>query len=189
METSEARSLSTQLERTVRVADQSCSGYASLRDRYRIWSTAVDIIVLLTSVWLCALSFVNDEVARIVTPRGMSKDFWQGLLSTVVFGVSLVQLQVNWKGRSQLYHQAHVSLSALVKECRLLGPAATDEEMRVIIAKYHTISDGLEAIPEREFLKLKRQHKIKVEISKMLDSRPGAPIWKLRLELWCRHFW
>lgn len=175
-----------QLARAVRVSDQLCTGYAVLRDRYKEWATAMDLIILALSAWLSALSFVSNEIAAVVTPYGLSKDLWQGLLSTFVFVCSLVQLQVNWKGRAQLYQQAVLSLSSFVKESRPLIAQPEPNAIRSALLKYQTVTDSIEPIPEASFLALKRRHRIKLVLSDLLDKRPGASIWVLKLQVWFR---
>lgn len=176
----------TPLLKAIRVADQLCTGYAILRDVYRDRSMFSDVIVLLVSVWLCALSFASDAIAAVVTPVGFSKDLWQGLLSTSVFALSLLQLQVNWKGRAQLYQQALTSLSSFTKEYRAVAEVADELMVRNALTRYQTITDAIEPIPESKFLSLKRRHKLKVEVSKILDSRPGISIPLIRFRLWLR---
>lgn len=174
------------LERTLRVADQSCTAYAILRDKYRERALAVDILILLASTWLTSLSFVRDDIAVLVTPGNFSKDFWQGLLSITVFSFSLLQLQVNWKGRAQLYLQAGTTLSAFVKEYRPVAASADEATQRSALIRYQVLTDALEPVPESQFLSLKRRHKIKVEISTILDTKPGASITMLRVKMWLR---
>lgn len=176
----------TALERALRVADQSCTAYAILRDKYRDRALALDILILLASTWLTSLSFAKDDIALLVTPANLSKDFWQGLLSVVVFGLSLLQLQVNWKGRAQLYLQAGTSLSAFVKEYRPMATSADEATQRNALVRYQVLTDSLEPVPESQFLLLKRRHKTKIEISTILDAKPGASITILRIRMWLR---
>lgn len=52
--------------------------------------------------------------------------------------------------------------------------------------QYRLVSDTLIQIPENDFLRLKRKHLIKVEISRQLDTAPGTSIFLLSLRLWFR---
>jgi hypothetical protein len=56
-------------------------------------------------------------------------------------------------------------------------------EFQRVADRYDMASDVGTGIPERDFLKLKRRHKLKVEISKLLDARPGASIALIKLQL------
>jgi len=174
------------LERALRVSDQSCTAYAILRDRYKRWSTGLDLGILLTSAWLTAMVFVQPAIAEQLTPGTISKDVWLGLLSIGAFCLSLVQLQVNWKGRAQAYQQAATTLSNFVKELRPLKGTADAARIEVVLARYQALTESLEPIPESDFVKLKQRHKIKLEISRHLDSFPGTSIGILRIKLWWR---
>jgi len=177
------------LERAVRVSDQSCTAYAILRDRYRRFSTALDLMILVLSAWLTAMVFVQPEIGIQLSPRGVSKDLWIGLLSIAAFCLSLVQLQVNWKGRAISYQLAATALSGFVKEFRPILGAATVTQAQVGLARYQVLSDSLEPIPDSKFLALKQAHAVKVEMSKHLDQYPGASLSLLRFRLWWRDTW
>lgn len=174
------------LERAVRVGDQSCTCYAILRDRFRLRSTLLDVAILLISAWLSAMVFVQPAIAELLTPFALSKDLWLGMLSIGAFALSLVQLQVNWKGRAQAYGQACVSLSAFVKEGRGILAAGDVPRARSALARHHAVAEALEPIPDSQFLSLKRQHLVKVELSRQLDRSPGMSLLLMRLALWVR---
>ena len=143
-------------------------------------------MILLISAWLTAMVFAQASIAEQLTPGTLSKDMWLGLLSIGAFGLSLVQLQVNWKARAQVYHQAATALSTFVKEVRPVLGSTDTAKIEAALAKYQVLTESLEPIPESEFVKLKKKHKVKVEISKHLDNYPGASITLFRLKLWYR---
>jgi len=174
------------LQRALRVADQSCTGYSALRDRFRARSTFLDLTILLISAWLVAMVFVQPTIAVELSPRGISKDIWLGLLSIGVFFLSLIQLQVDWKGRAGTYQQAAAALSAFVKEFRPLSSEAESTALERALLRYQMLTDTLEPIPESQFLSLKRRHKLKVEVSRHLDTHPGTNIWLIKAALWWR---
>ncbi len=165
------------VERAVRVSDQSCTAYAFLRDRYRKWAFWLDAAILLLSGWLSAMVFVKPEIAKILTPSNLSSELWIGLLSIVAFSFSLLQLLVNWKGKAEIYHQAATTLSSFVKEQRPLLKSLSEDQAGLVLARYTVVTDGLEPIPERHFLSLKKRHLVKKEISKLMDDHPGANLW------------
>lgn len=175
----------TALDRAVRVGDQSCTAYAHLRDKYRRYSFRLDLSILLLSGWLASMVFVQPHVAVALSPRQIPSEIWIGLLSILAFALSLIQLQVNWKGKAQLYQQAASSLSAFVKEHRHLVRTISEPQAEAALARYSALTDGLEPIPERLFLALKKEHRLKVELSRVLDDRPGANLifWRLAIAL------
>lgn len=174
-----------ELSRVRRVSDQSCTGYSVLRDRYHRRAMILDLSVLLLSTWLVAMVFVQPAVAIALSPRNIPRDLWLGLLSIGTFALSLVQLKVNWKGRAATYQRALALLNSFVRECRVISDADTGA-IHAALRRYHAITESIEPIPEAEFLALKKRHKLKVEISKYLDSHPGATLWLLRTKIWLR---
>lgn len=174
------------LSRALRVANQSCTAYSILRDRYQRWSTLLDLSILLLSTWLTAMVFVQPQVAVELSPRGISKDLWLGLLSIGAFALSLIQLQVNWKGRAESYKQAAATMGTFMKENRPIESSTDDTLINQALLRYQFVTDNLTPIPDSDFLKLKQQHKLKVEISRYLDQHPSANLSLLRIKLWWR---
>ena len=67
-----------------------------------------------------------------------------------------------------------------------LNRVLTPDECKHVIDRYNTVSSMCIKIPESKFNKLKRKHKVKVEISTRLDEYPGSSILLLRLRIWIR---
>jgi hypothetical protein len=179
--------ISEDLERTIRVSDQSCTAHAVLRDRYRRRSTGLDLAILLTSGWLVATVWIQPSIADRLTPIYISREIWLGLLSLFTFGLSLVQLQVNWKERANSHHQALTTLSTYVKELRVLRGATDVPRISAALERYQAITEPLQPIPEADFLQLKKRHLLKVAASKHLDAYPGTSLFLFRLALLLRH--
>jgi len=53
-------------------------------------------------------------------------------------------------------------------------------------AKFELSGTVTPPIPEKRFLTLKREHRLKVECSKMLDSCPGTWPWLARVKVFVR---
>lgn len=180
-----ADSKRTALKRAVRVGDQSCTAYAHLRDKYRRYSFWLDVAILLLSGWVVSMVFVQPHIAVALSPKQIPTDIWIGLLSILAFALSLIQLQVNWKGRAQLYQQAASSLSAYVKEHRPLASTVSEPQADAALARYSALTDGLEPIPESLFLALTKKHRLKVEHRGCSTTTPGASLmlWRLSIAL------
>ena len=176
-------SLVYDLNRTIRVSDQSCTGHAILRDRYKRRSTCLDLAILLISAWLTAMVWIQPGIADQLTPFGISRELWLGLLALGAFCLSLVQLQVNWKERANSHHQALATLSTYVKELRVLRGSTDMGHIAAALERYQAITEPLQSIPESDFLGLKRQHLIKMATSKHLDTHPATNLLLFRLAL------
>lgn len=178
--------LRANLQRTIRVSDQSCTGYAILRDRYRQWSLLLDLAILLLSLWLIAMVWVQPAIADKLSPPGIQRDIWLGLLAILTFALSLVQILVNWKEKANSYHQAMLTLSTYVKELRLLWNSDDKAQIENALIRYQAITEPLLPIPDSQFLKLKKRHKMKILVSKFLDRNPGTNMTLLRAIVWWR---
>jgi hypothetical protein len=175
------------VDRALRVADQQATAYAILRDRYQYRSRLLDIGVLLLSIWLVAMTFVEPVIGDSLSPAFVRREIWIGLLSIGAFVLSTLQLLVDWKGRAQSYARSLAAVSGFVKAYRgLLKRDEVDSAaVNEALAAYRAISDSVEAVPESEFLRLKQRHRIKIAISQVLNERPGRSITLIRLGI----FW
>jgi hypothetical protein len=115
--------------------------------------------------------------------------FWGGLVAVFTFFLSVLQLQVDWKRRSDA-HKRSVDIYAEVKReagYLLASSGELDESAcRRVLARYDMASSVGVEIPESEFLRQKQTHKIKVRLSKYLDRYPSASIPLTGIRFWFR---
>jgi hypothetical protein len=178
----------SELERIRRVADMLCSGHAGLRDLYARRALILDLSILGLSVWLTALAFVEPRLNLSLTPFGLEPQLWTGILSVGVLFLSITQLKTDWKGRSDAHRRTVDTYAEVKREAGyLLASHESDEQgRRRVLARYDMASAvGIE-MPERFFLREKRRHRMKVALSKHLDTHPGASIMLTRLRIWVR---
>jgi hypothetical protein len=177
-----------EFERIHRVSNLMCTCHAGLRDKYAEFSFLLDMAILSLSTWIVALAFIDPKLVKYVTPFGMDPQMWIGAVGVGTFLLSLLQLRVDWKGKADS-HERSFEVYADIKQltARLLSAncqidmLADDVRSRYLSAGAITV-----AIPERQFLRLKMRHLTKIEISKILDSRPASSIFILRIRLWIR---
>jgi len=187
---SEQVSIRDELVRVRQVADMLCTAHAVLRDRFTRRALAIDLSVLCLSTWLVALAFVEPAINARLTPPHFSPVLWGGLLSVCVcvFILTLVQLKTDWKGRADA-HRRTLDLYAEVKReagYTLASNEIDETDSRRVLSRYDMASAvGIE-VPESDFLRLKRRHRIKVAISRELDKAPYTSIRLLQLKLWIR---
>jgi hypothetical protein len=163
--------------------------HTMLRDRFTRLATAMDVVILTCSVIICAVTFARDDLfARFGLSASAMRDL-VGAASAAVFILSVIALRVDWKSCSANHHEAVRKLTWLVAQYRSakLGadawlPARTEELQRL----YWETMDNVVPIPSRRFAKLKARYLRGVEVSKMLDSHPGCPVWVLRTVLMYR---
>jgi hypothetical protein len=84
-------------ERQYRVARQTLSIHAFLRDRFAFKSTVAEIALLVCSVVFCATTFAADDLYQTIGLSPATARVALGLASVVAFAFSLTLLVVNWK--------------------------------------------------------------------------------------------
>ena len=101
----------------------------------------------------------------------------------------MVQVKVDWKGQADKHMQALAMYAAVKRECSYLLASERvlpKHECHNVLAKYEMAGSLGVEIPEKDFLKQKRRHLLKIEISKYLDTHPSASILLVRFQLWRR---
>jgi hypothetical protein len=178
----------SELARIRRVADMLCSSHAALRDRYARRATALDLSILALTAWLSAIAFVAPRINATLTPPSFDPQIWVGLLSVATLFLAIVQLKTNWKGRSDAHRRSLDIYAEVKREAGYILARGEIEDRAVVgvLERYNMASAvGIE-IPEKDFLVLKRHHKLKVALSKYLDNHPGASITLMRARFWYR---
>lgn len=168
-----------ELDRIRRVSDLLCTAHATLRDRYSRRAFLLDIIILLSSAWLTALSFLDPRFNRWLVPFDFDPSLWIGLLGVITFGLTLVQFKTDWKGRSEAHKRSFGMYVEVKREASYLLSSPVDipfRDFQRLAARYDMASDVGTGVPEKDFLRLKRAHKLKIEASRALDEKPGMSI-------------
>lgn len=170
-----------------RVVDQMLTAHSALRDRFLRRALGLDLAILIPSAILVAGLFVDPEIARRVLPAKANTTLVLGIVSLIVFAASIVQIKVDWAGKAALHGKAFDALlsikHALGRLHRIEDESQWESEFRVIRSTYELVGSLTVLIPDAEFLRLKRKHLLKIAVSKLLDKRPGAFAWYLRLTI------
>lgn len=179
--------ISARLKNIKRVADQTCSAHSMLRDRYSAQAFGLDLIILSASAWTLALSFADPAIALKLTPFRVPPVIWTGLMGIAIFIATLAQLKLDLKGKSDGHRracEAHADVKKAAGDAsRREGDPdrLTEVEARLALATAVGVP-----IPEKEFVKLKRQHLQKVALSRHLDEQPFASPLRLKIAWWWR---
>jgi hypothetical protein len=178
----------TELERIRRVSDQSCSVHSWLGQRHERRALALELAILGASIWLVAVAFVKEPVSGQLTPFDWDPQIWVGCLGCAVFFLTLLVAFVGWKVKGEA-HKRSAGLYAEVKAetgRELLNTAISTERFKRVEGRYNFVGQLATPIPEREFLRQKKRHALKVAISKHIDNHPGSSILLTRLRFWWR---
>jgi hypothetical protein len=162
------------------------SMHAILRDRFSRLSSGFDVALVSAGTVLCATTFLDPAVLDAVGVPSQAARLALGTASVAVFLLSLISLRVDWKERSARHQHACKSLSDLKLKCRELRAASAERraaEGPEFIRAAAFVASELPPIPDAQFARLKSKHKVKVEVSRLLDRYPGLPPWILRWSL------
>lgn len=181
--------LEAELRKREQVSDMMLTAHSILRDRFTRRSTAFDITLLVLSSILCGTTFLDPSLVKHFNLDPEIIRTILGLCAVLVFILSIIGLRVDWKERSSRYQYACRVLADIKAKSKELNVFQDDSQQKEAYDFLHAsglILRELAPIPDREFLKLKAQHKRKIEISKLLDVYPSAPVWMLRSKLFFR---
>ena len=184
--------IQNEITRMYRVSDLMITAHSTLRDRYAFRARATDIVLLVGGALVAAFTFLDPGTARILLPSGLPAAVLVGLAGIGIFVASLVQMKMDWNGRSALHGRAAEAYLSIKHElgrakCSLAeDPKTFESAFASLRDRYEAIGVGAISVPDRLFPRLKQIHALKVEISKALDLRPGASILLLRWRFWWR---
>ncbi len=171
-------------ERMWRVLDMTITGHSILRDRYARRERAITLTIMALSIVTVSLAFVNGE--SHVTLFGVEAKLatWVGSLSAGIFFLALLDLLVDWKRSSWAHGDAALRLSALKSKFRAASIDGDNVDSGGIDlrAEYQATMDNVVVMPESRFLELKRKHRRKVAVSRLIDEHPGAPLVFVRMK-------
>lgn len=178
-----------QLKKTIGVVDQSITAHSMLKERFGLQARVLDIALFLVSSFLTFLAVASHSVRGKVLPQWIDGEMTLPVVAVIVFCGSLLQWHMGWKEKAALHSEAAKVLSQFKHElAKILGSGrdVSEEELRVHLQNYQYINQSKIVVPEEKFLSLKKAHKEKVAISKLLDMRPGAWVWLVKLKLLLR---
>lgn len=172
-----------EFRRKRRVVDQMLTGHSLLRERLEHRSLALSLFILALSIVATSVAFLSGEAPISMFGIHARAQIWIGSLTLIIFFLALVDIRVDWRQRAGMHGDAARRLASLKSLYRTATArdglmAATGADLAV---EYDRVMEQLPPIPEKAFLWVKSKHGRKVQISKLLDSHPGAPVWCLNL--------
>ncbi|MCL4199325.1 MAG: hypothetical protein KJZ69_17680 [Phycisphaerales bacterium] len=173
-----------EIAREYRVAQQTLSMHADLRDQYARLGLGVEILLLVFTALVSTTTFAGDDFYKTLHIAPDLGRLFLGVASAVAFSGSLVLLLIDPRGRSARHGEIAGKWSALVLEFRrykLENDTWPEDRARELADAYAETCDMCSPIPERKFNSLKSRYLRKVEVSRLKDRHPGCPIMVLGL--------
>ena len=169
------------------------SAHSILRDRMRRRAVALDLALFAVAIALCATALLDPAVLDSLHIHRERARIALGVLALAAFFLSLAQWRVDWKDMASRHAAACNALAALKAECRQwkvryeAGERSSPGEIDAWFANMDGRLGELQPIPDCLFASLKASHKRKIEVSRLLDRYPTAPLMLVRLKLAIRH--
>ncbi len=167
-------------DRERNVVDTMLTAHSILRDRYERRATGLTLLIMALSVFATGLAFIRGEPHTAVGPFTARVQVWVGVLTCVIFFLSIVDLRVEWRRRAWAHDEAVRRFSDLKARYRHGERKGDVVHADVdLTAEYERTWDAVGAlrvaIKDAQFTKLKQKHWRKVEVSKRISARPGRP--------------
>jgi hypothetical protein len=182
-----------EIERQKKVLSMMMTAHSVLRDRYLLFSSIFEISLLIGSVILNVVVFIDENYIFRMT--GLSIDIQKliaGIASITVFTISIVLLQVRWKEKAESHSIAVNKLSKMMQECRTIiniqDGTEKEERAEKFSEKYNEEMNSIVEIPEKKFNSLKMIHYRKVELSKLIEKYPKSHLWVLKIRMFLSSF-
>lgn len=172
-----------ELQHQYRTMNMWLTIYEKLYARYRIRARLLELVLLMSSIFLCLTTFVDSKILQslLITPD--KSQIILGISSLVVLVIALVSWIIGWKEKAACFGGAVDTLNKTYTEChQLLKLEETEtEDLRTKSLIYSSIINNLPKIAEQDFYKLKAFHKRQLELDKMIDLYPGSSLWLLKI--------
>jgi hypothetical protein len=165
--------------------DMMLTAHSVLRDRYQQRSNGLTLGVVAFSAVSLVLTLADLEDRVVVFGIDLAFRTVVAALAASTFFIGMTDLVVDWRKRAWAHDDAAKRLAevkALFAQARVRDGRRELEGVDLEAAYDRTMA-AISPIPDRAFNELKARHLRKVEISRRLDSRPGARPWLLRLQL------
>jgi hypothetical protein len=175
-------------DRRLGIVDMMLSAHSVLRDRNERRSTGLTLLIMALSIAATGVAFISGEPDATIGPFTARVQIWVGLLTCLIFFLSILELLVEWRRRAWAHDEAAQRLSdlkAMFRRGRRDGQVVHSDVD--LINAYDQTMDALGAlrvrIPEDRFNRLKARHLRKVEVSRRTSARPERPILLHRVDL------
>ena len=155
----------------------------TLRDAFHLRSRTAEISLLAASVVFLITTFASADFYQTL---GLPSDLAivvLGLASALAFIFSLALLLMDWRGEAARHGDAAKRWSevlGLFRDTRSDNGDWPDNRGEELSAAYADAARNSVVIPDNKFNSLKVRYLLKVEISKLAQTFPGAP----RFLLW-----
>ncbi len=174
----------------LRVADQSVTMHAALRDKYHQRARFLEAILILASILLGTFALADFGSLGLFSLEPIYARVIMAVSSALVFFGSILIAKVDWKAKGDEHGRACRSYARFKAKCQALPFQSDTPDASLLLElsrEYASLGQTCIPIPDECFAALKAAHKRKVFLSKCLDSYPCMSIPVMKFVLWLKH--
>ena len=179
-----------EIKRQYRIIKQTLSMHADLRDFYSRASRAAQIVTLVASTFICAMTFASDQLYILLGISAAIGKVVVGFAGTTAFAASLSLLVLDWHGKAAAHREAAKMWSYALSKFRSKRNEERDWPNNSWIdlneIYWHTNQYSIE-VPSGKFNKLKTRYLRKVMISRLQSRYPGSPLFLVWFKIYSYH--
>jgi hypothetical protein len=179
-------------DREYRVVDQMISMHVYIAQTKKSQALLLSCGLLFASAIACGFTFADDATIRMLGIGPGRERLVMGVSSLFLFGLSVVELRVDWGGTARAHADASKRFSILKAKYRLAQASLLPDKQPLwleLSKEYTETMASVAEIPEKSFAKLKAHHHYKVELSRIIDKHPGVPMIFLTIGLRTKAIW
>jgi hypothetical protein len=169
-----------------RVSNQNASLYSYEAFRYSRWNLALNAISVVMSAFLLTIALGSDDFFS--RTLGISSDIQKWILAFLSFiNFSFVLILLVWQpgAKSSQNMAASKYYSQLRRKIKVLldRPESLTREILISLNNEYNQNDEFPLIGDRYFLKYKRKHLRKIDISKRISKNPHENLFMAKRRL------
>lgn len=170
-----------------RVSDMMVTAHTCIKERYSRRDFVMDIFLFLSTVFLCVFAFTDPVTLR--TYIGTNAAYIIGICSIFTFFLSYCANKFEWKVKADRHQYAASKCFEIKKEAdELIRKIEQGQSVSIdkLTEKNKYCTSEMIKIPEKLFIKCKKWHKMKIEMSQWLDEHPHSWLFLFKVKRWYR---
>jgi len=179
-----------EVKRQYRLVKQTLSMHADLRDQYSRASCVAQIITLVASTFVCAMTFASDQVYSTLGLAPATGGMLVGFAGVAAFCASLALLVLDWRGKASEHAEAAKMWTRALQAFRAKRDADRTwprDTWSDLSALYWQTDQHSVGVPSNRFTGLKARYLQKVVVSRLQSRYPGSPLFLIRLKVRASH--
>ncbi|GAB3806613.1 hypothetical protein [Virgibacillus kimchii] len=165
-----------QIKKLIRKAEVTRNAYFLLGRRYKSLNNWLHFITLISASIVAILTFANFSTFLPIFPN-ITEEYFKLVIAgfaSLVFLLTVTEEFLSLANKVVIHETPAKQLTTFIRTANAVkgSDRITDEDIEKLTSQYTMISESAPSIPDRVFIKAKRELLVKIEISKALDDNP-----------------